>query len=258
MLAFMSVTGYVGMKNLQGLSLELIAPDEVYAGLAAPFVLRVTNRKSRLPSFLLEFRYYEAVGLIPWLARQGEATTSLPLVFDQRGHGHVEALLVRSPFPVNFFIRSWRLPVAGTFVIFPHPLPGDAAGDGEEGQQRESGGWRQRGVGGEIERIVDYSGREPLKQIHWKLSARSEQFKVKEYGDQAPQPLLIDPAVLPGGLEERLSRAAGLVRQWGMQRPVGLLLDDQRIEPQQGRRQMLRLLAALALYGRETTSGGAT
>lgn len=100
-----------------------------------------------------------------------------------------------------------------------------------------------------MERIVEYTGREPLKQIHWKLSARGDDFKVKEYGEPAGEPLLIEPDKLTGSLEERISKAAWLVRTFGEKRAVGLSLGDELVLPQHGKRQVRRLLGVLAVYG---------
>ena len=86
--------------------------------------------------------------------------------------------------------------------------------------------------------------------IHWKLSARSPDFLVKGFGRQTAPPLLIDPAQLPGqGQEERLSRAAWLVRRWVRERPVGLVLGDRLIPAECGKNHGRILLTELALYG---------
>lgn len=242
----MSITGFAGMRNLSGLELELTPPDEVYAGIAAPFTLRVHNRKRQLPSFLLSVRDGESSVQFAWVARRGDAAAVLPLTFPERGPATLATLTVASPFPVNFFVRFWRLPVNCALLVFPRPLPCAglvAEGDGAGG----SGGRRPtRGSGGEVERIEEYSGREPLKQIHWKLTARDSRIKVKRYVEAAATPLVIDPAELPGGLEERISCAAWLIRRWGEERPVGLRLTNEYYAPQQGRRQIRSLLAALA------------
>ncbi|MGB9081943.1 MAG: hypothetical protein WCD00_11655, partial [Desulfuromonadaceae bacterium] len=53
LLAFMSVTGLAGMYNIKKLIPDLHPPEEVYAGIPAPFRLSVRNSKRYLPSFLI-------------------------------------------------------------------------------------------------------------------------------------------------------------------------------------------------------------
>jgi uncharacterized protein (DUF58 family) len=84
--------------------------------------------------------------------------------------------------------------------------------------------------------------------IHWKLSARSDELLVKEFGHATAQPLVIDLDALPGNLEGRISLAAGLVRRWSRERPVGLKLRDRTIPAEAGHRHGIKLLTELALY----------
>ena len=247
----MSVTGYAGMVNLQGLSLELLPPEEVYAGSAATFNIRISNSKRRLPSFLLEISHAGSSVVFPYLEKSGSVNMPISMVFAERGMASIDNVSVRSPFPVNFFVRSWRLPVSCSFLVFPKIVPGSLPFSGGDGKKQEQGTLERRGSGGEVDRILEYTGREPLKQIHWKLSARSEDFKVKEYGEPAAEPLLIELKKLPGELEARISYAAWIAKRWGLERPVGMILDKEIIPPVQGRRQIRILLARLALYGKE-------
>ena len=246
----MSVTGYAGMVNLQKLSLEMLPPEEVYAGRPATFRLVLKNGKGKIPSFLLEISSSGSTAVFPFIAATCSASMPISMTFNERGHASLDIVRVSSAFPVNFFVRSWGLPVDCSFLVFPEPVPSgmpDSSGDGEK---MEQGSTERRGTGGEVERILEYTGREPLKQIHWKLSARSEEFKVKEFGDPAAEPILVDIDRLHGTLESRVSAAAWMVRQLVVRRPVGLKLGDEMILPVQGRRQMMLLLGRLAVYGR--------
>jgi len=136
------------------------------------------------------------------------------------------------------------------FIVYPRLIQGAAVGDGPQTRRVGSRARRGRGQDGELERIAGYSGREPLRMIHWKLSARVDELLVKEFGRQSAPPLVIDPDQLAGNtLEERISRAAWLVRRKVHERPVGLCLGGRTIPPASGRRQGALLLKELALYG---------
>lgn len=247
----MSITGLAGMLNIKGLTPELLPPEEVFAGVVTPFRLRIHNTKRWLPSFLVRAECEDGQGVtIPLLPRAGSATGDIALTFPRRGHAVISRITVSSPFPVNFFTRYWVFPVEAAFVVFPHLTQGPASGDGVETRQVGISARHERGLDGELERITVYSGSEPLRMIHWKLSARANDLFVKQFGRQAAAPLMIDLEKLSGqNLEERISRAAWLVRRWVQERPVGLKLDNHTIPSAAGHRQGLILLTELALYG---------
>lgn len=253
LLAFMSVTGLAGMSNIKGLIPELIPPEEVFAGVAAPFRLRIRNAKRHIPSFLIRIDCPDGQGcIIPLVARGGSAEGNLTLTFAGRGRAGIGPITVSSPFPVNFFTRYWIFPEQRSIIVFPRLSRGTSAGDGREARRTGSSVRQERGVDGELERIAPYSGSEPLRMIHWKLSARGDELLVKEFGRQTAQPLIIDLDAQPGlDLEERISRAAWLVRRWVRERPVGLRLGGRTIPAEAGQRHGTVLLTELALYDKK-------
>lgn len=251
LLAFMSVTGLAGMYNIKGLRPELVPPDEVFAGIPAPFGLRVRNGKRYLPSFLIRLECQSGQALVfPVVPQQSTREGNIMLLFKQRGTATPGRFTISSTYPVGFFRRYWVFENSTSFPVFPHPLATSHPAGGDGSQRFGSALRRERGIDGELERIDPYSGAEPLRMIHWKLSARSPDFLVKGFGRQSSPPLLIDPARLPGkDLEERLSRAAWLVRRWVRERPVGLLLGDRLIPAGCGKNHGRTLLTELARYG---------
>lgn len=247
----MSVTGLAGMINLKALTPELLPPAEIFAGSATPFRLRLHNHKQRLPSFLIRVECENGLGVtLPVVPHASIAEAVVQMTFTRRGLARIGTLRVSSPFPVNFFTRFWSFRMDEEFIVFPRLLRGAAAGDGPETRQVGSSTRRDRGQDGELERVAGYSGREPLRMIHWKLSARVDDLLVKEFGRQSVPPLVIDPERLAGKtLEERISQAAWLVRRKVHERPVGLCLGGRTIPPASGRIHGALLLKELALYG---------
>jgi uncharacterized protein (DUF58 family) len=249
LLGFMAVTGYAGMLNIKGIAPLLLPPEELYANHPAVFRLVVHNCKQSLPSFLISATSPSGGTILPFLAAGSTGETGLELVFPARGRHPVGRIRISSPFPVNFFTRSWEFTLHDEVLVFPEPLPvtGLSAADGSESTGETAR--TIRGQDGELEGIRGYSGVEPLRSIHWRLSARDHQLLVKEFGTQAATPLLIRLDQLPGaGLETRLSQAAWLIRRFGGERPVGLALPDRTLAPAIGRRHCLHLLTELALY----------
>jgi len=247
----MSVTGLAGMYNLKGITPELLPPSEIFAGNATPFRLRLHNEKQRLPSFLIRIECRNGQGrTIPVIRSNSVQEHTVALLFLQRGSTRLGTITISSPFPVDFFTRFWTFNSDAEFVVFPRLIAGIAAGVGPDQRLSGTAARRDRGLDGELERIAGYSGREPLRLIHWKLSARGDDLLVKEFGRQSAPPLVIDLDSLAGAtLEERISRAAWLVRRWVFQRAVGLRCGGRTIPPASGRQQGALLLKELALYG---------
>lgn len=248
----MSVTGLAGMYNIKKLLPDLIPPDEVYAGVPAPFRISVRNSKSYLHSFLIRAECSSGVSRVFPVVPQGiDRSDTVLLTFPHRGVVSVGRVTVSSPYPVGFFTRFWSYELERQVVVFPRPVAAGSAGSGEDSPATGAELRRERGLSGELERIFPYSGAEPLRMIHWKHSARSHDLLVKGFGKSSVAPLVIDLDELGQGVEERLSRAAWLVRRWVRERPVGLLLGGRVLPSGIGRQHGLMLLKELASYDRD-------
>jgi uncharacterized protein (DUF58 family) len=247
----MSVTGLAGMYNIKKLIPDLLPPEEIYAGIPSTFRLSVRNTKLHLPSFLIRLESSTGQALVfPVLLQKAASYGTVLFTFNQRGRAPLGRVTISSPYPVGFFTRFWSFEIDNTVTVFPHPIAADSGGSGEESPATGTGLRRERGLNGELERISLYSGSEPLRMIHWKLSARSHDLLVKGFGRRVVAPLVIDLDALPGqGVEERLSRAAWLVQRWVRERPVGLLLGGRIFPAGIGKQHGLMLLKELALYG---------
>jgi uncharacterized protein (DUF58 family) len=178
---------------------------------------------------------------------------TVPVVLHGRGRQRLETVRVTSRFPVNFFIRSRLLHLDCDIIVFPAPRPCPSAYAAAGGRRDGVSTTTRRGEQGEVTRIADYTGSEPLKRVHWKLSARHEGLKVKELSDSTDEPVLLDLAGLPGGgLEGRLRCASYLVNRYHRAgRAVGLRLPGRIVPPAAGELHKLHLLRELALYGQD-------
>ena len=249
LLAFMAFTGIAGKQNIEGYHLELDAPDEVYAGIETLLTLRIANRRF-FPAWLLRIELGDASVLLPFIPSHGVESVSLLYRPVRRGHNRIDSLRISSPFPVAFFVRRHTFALDGDIIAFPapRPLPYLLSAVGKEAH-RPGPSSAQRGNQGVVAGIFDYTGSEPLKHIHWRLSARHDVLKVKELERDASEPVIIVPAELAGvNWEERLSGAAWLIdRTLRSGRPVGLRLGQALLAPGSGREHKLKLLRALAL-----------
>lgn len=253
LLGFMAVSGFLGRWNLARLELRCAPPEEVYDGVPTLLGIELVNRRRFLPVCLMEVTLAGERVLFPLVEPGGAQHKPLPATLHGRGHQPLPILEVRSRFPINFFIRRMTLAVAEPVLVFPTPRPCPEGARPDPAGERGLRQSRQRGIEGEVSRIGEYRGGEPLKLIHWKLSARHDQLKVKELSAPARAPVMLDLAELPGaGLEERLRGACWLVGRFlRAGRPVGLRAGTTEIAPACSRAHKLRLLKVLALYGRD-------
>lgn len=248
MLGFMAMSGIFGLRNLQRLQLQLLLPDEIYPGVVTMATVQLASR-GKLPHFLLTVHLQHAAATVPFLPRGESVRLQLPLTFAARGHGSIERLAVTSPFPVNFFVRSTIADIDCRYLVFPGPLPLPTTTVAEGETAAGDTVHRQQGGSGELEAISPYTGREPLKLVHWKLAARHDELLVKELQAEQGIPVTVDPDELPGGVEERLSRAAFLINSLMAEgRPVGLRLAGESLAPGISRNHRLTMLARLASH----------
>lgn len=250
MLGFMGISGFFGLGNLQKIEADIILPEEIYAGVPFTAHLLISNASSRTPRFILRFIIGSSSALLPYLKKGRSVRLPISLSCEERGVGVIEKIAVTSQFPVNFFVRSATVHTDAPFTVFPRPqplparfsLPADS--DSNPGPSR-----MKRGSSGDIESVGLYSGREPLKQLHWKLSARHDELFVKELQGESGLPVMVNPDELPGDFEARLCHACHLINTLTAEgRAVGLTVGKDFFAPSLNRADRLKMLAALGCY----------
>lgn len=249
LLGFMSLSGWLGRKNLQRLQVHWDPPEEIYAGTPAIARLQVINDKPRWPSFLLDLMAPTASGLIAALPAGQRADVFPQLHFRQRGTHPLPAVEIHSPFPVNFFVRRIGRATAQNCLVLPRPRPVKNLWP-EDGQGQSSDLQPRRSISeGDFYSLQAYSG-EPMRQIHWRQSARQQALQVKQLAASGPPPLQIDLQQLPGSsVEVRLGQACWLIQRCALQnRPVGLTLGQRRWPVATGAAHRRTLLRELARY----------
>lgn len=256
LLGFMAVSGIAGWLNIRQLDVRLEKPEEIYAGCETRLAVRIRNRKRWLPSFLIRLKLAGGEETFPVLGRGGEARGSLSVRFDKRGKVHLTGAEVCSSYPINFFVRCRGVTLEESVLVFPFPRAcGISVPSGREGKGGAAPA-AAKGFEGDIVRISGYTGSEPLKSIHWRLTARHDELKVKELSAFVAEPVVIDPSEMSSqGLEERLSCCAFIVNKFIRDgRPVGLKLPSRVIPPAATNGHRLMLLMALATYDQDHNS----
>jgi uncharacterized protein (DUF58 family) len=250
LLAFMCSTGVAGWLNVRGLTIELLPPDDIYCQQPAVVRVRITNRKRRLPSFLLIVPVAGDRCAIYHLPPGGQAEQTVTCTFTNRGWHAFPPAWVQSAFPTGFFIRGLPAGAASNCLVLPQPIPAPLFGNWD----RLSGSLAPlhlRGWDGDLRAITPYTGQEPRKLINWHLSARHDTLLVREFESLATEPVMIDLDATPAtDLTTTLGRAVFLInRCWHEGRPVGLVANGVRFEPQHSLAYRRLLLREVALYG---------
>jgi len=247
----MAVSGLLGQRNLLRLDVRCRLQSEAYAGFPAQYLLEIVNQRRRLPAFLLQARIGSTTLLFPLIPFGESCQQILVLTFSQRGLQPLPEIYLSSCFPINFFVRSRRVPHNQQVLVFPRPLKSILpSGTGQKRQARQEDLFLP-GIDGELRSVDNYLDGDPLKAIHWKHSARQEEsYKVKRLNRLGLPAQLINIENLPGAIEEKLSRCTYLVNRLSRsQRAVGLRIEQKLIPPAVGNSHRCRLLTELARYG---------
>jgi len=255
LLGFMSVSGILGHWNLKKLQVALEPPDEIYDGLETLVRVRLSNERRLLPAFLLDISFADHAGRghLSVVKKGTHQSVGVPVTFTGRGVHGQHGLIIRSTFPINFFIRRRIIDLDQTILVFPRPISCRHHQITEQAQRDGALESPLKGSEGDISRIGNYQGTEPLKMIHWKLTARHDSVKIKELSNLQQPPVEINPLALPGaGLEQQLRCAAFLINDLlRRDHPVGLKLNDQILPPALGQGHKIQLLKELAIYGQD-------
>lgn len=249
LLGFMAISGLIGQRNLLRLKVQLLPDADLYARLPTQVTVVIENRRRWLSAFLISIEIGSDKTLVPLLAAGQRQRVALPLTARRRGYYQFPEIWVRSCFPVNFFVRGLRLQAPHPVLVYPQPLSARPAAGAQGRATSRQQELPQQGLDGEVRSIDEYSSKDPLKSIHWKLSARHDELKVRRHNRLGAPSLLLDIDDFNGPLEERLSQCTFLVDQAIRSgRAVGLRLGDELFAPAGGAQQRIKLLRKLALY----------
>ena len=247
MLSLMLLSGVISIYNLRGLQLRLIPPDEIFAGRKTRFKI-LLKKEGPLPSFLIKISSKTDQVLLSKVFKDW-VEAYIYLYFEKRGKVSKVTLEVSSDFPLGMFVRSTEVEVNTNFIVFPTPLETRLKVLSDRTQTNEQKGDRKNKRGYEdTVGLRDYFN-DPLKLIHWKVSAKREKLTVKETVEISDSPVILSLDLVPGDVEEKLSRLSYLALKLSEKGiPVGLELGSVSIKPALGKAHLRKILTELALF----------
>ncbi len=276
LLAFLTLSGILSEAGLRGLEVRRTLPGELFAGQPNAVRIELRNRQKKVPAFAIvvedrlapppeiedpidgEWRLTKERD-IPLAGRvfalrisPGEIQSRrYALEPEARGPLRFHSVRVSTRFPFGLFLKSRTIHAPGEALVYPHieallapqPLFGD------EGQA--SAVTSTRAGGDDPSGLREWTPGDALRHVHWKSSLRRDRLTVRTFDEDRHAEIevrLRTAGVRPGEVfEQQVSWAASeVVAHLDAGMRVGLLTDDDRLEPGEGRKQRARLLSHLA------------
>ncbi|MDR2529632.1 MAG: DUF58 domain-containing protein [Synergistaceae bacterium] len=250
LLGYMLASGMAGRGNIQGASVSVSFPDEIYAQVPCAVTVTIVNKRRFVPLFLIEAVWGGEKRVFFPVIQPGESVSrTLFVTFPSRGRRDAGEVELMSVYPFNFFVRYWPVDFRAIVTVFPLPLRCDpqAVFLHQSLDQAEEYPFVETDIVG----VRSYTEGDSMKHIHWKSSARTGKLKTRLYdGASLRSGRVIDlDRLVASGVERGLSMAAFAITESMKARlPVGLRSRRKVAPPAAGRVHMLDLLTRLALY----------
>ena len=230
LLGLIVVSGVLSESSIRGTRATRVVPEEIYAGRATLFGVRVENAKRVLASYSVTVEVGRDRGdarrlYVLRLPAGEERLFTWQETLHHRGRQHLPAMRVTTLFPFGLFLKAGPETAGPEVLVYPRVRPiapaslTESSGGGAQATRR-------RGRGADLYNLREYRPGDDPRLIHWRSSAKAGGLMVRELEAESTNDARI---VLDGlgradreRLEEALSRAASLA--------VHLLRSGARVE----------------------------
>jgi uncharacterized protein (DUF58 family) len=185
MLGLIIVSGIFSRRILAGLSANIEFPAYIFSETSVPSHVTVLNKKRYFPAigvrFVLKNQDLPPVGkYFFYIPPFDKVSGFMPIVFPHRGVHLLQEMELRTRFPFSFLTKVRRIPLNQTIRVYPkiYRISDDVLAKFSEGILHES---PYRGDSAQLLHLRDYNPLDSNKRIHWKASAKTEKFFVKEF-----------------------------------------------------------------------------
>ena len=199
--------------NFNALSLERILPERLFSREEFKVKLKIYNQKRNFNSYCIDIedellgngRFATTVNQngispiekAPLLIAETPASytseTSALSFFRRRGAYSSFNCHLSSKFPFGLFLREAEIELSSQILVYPSPASPPQLKQlfaNGQGTGNDSSNIRRDSVG-EFKGLREFSHGDPMKLIHWPLSARYQQLVVKEFEPSTPEKLVI-------------------------------------------------------------------
>ncbi len=216
-LSLVVVSGFLSEWTLRRISLSARAASEAFVGKESYLAVTCSAAGKRFPSISLSARIELEDGTVtvrfPNIAPSGAATRVVAFRPAVRGRRNAAAGTLSTRFPFSLFEKSADLAVPTDLLVYPRPISPDTLGLGTP-KAGLSENPRHAGRSGAFPRGArEHQPADPVRDIHWKATARMGKWMVKEReAEVVPAVELRIPVPCgPEEFETRLSMACGAV-----------------------------------------------
>jgi len=203
MLGLIVVSGIFSRRILAGLSASIEFPAYIFSEVNVPCYVTVVNKKTRFPSigvrFVLKSPALPPVGrYFFYIPSSDKVSGFMPVVFRHRGIHVLKEMELRTRFPFSFLIKVRRISLEQTVRVYPkiYRIADEILAQFTDGVLHES---PYRGDSAQLLHLRDYNPLDSSKRIHWKASAKTEKFFVKEFQRDQGRDLTVYFDCYPGG-----------------------------------------------------------
>lgn len=222
LLAGLLISGVVSRLVLDGLEVEVVLPEHVFARQPVPVHVTLRNGKRFFPTFAVVLSGPGAKrrrGLhrkpnreilsepVYWdyLPRQSSRTRHLELSFPARGRYAQQGLRLATRFPFGLLVKARVAPLQREILVLPPIQPTQefyeilplVTGEVESAA---------KGRGHDLYAIRNYQETDPARYVDWKATARAQQLKVREFTreDERRVVLVLDARLAGASVAERV------------------------------------------------------
>jgi len=255
-LSLIILSGLLSERSIRGVRVEVRAASEAFAGRPSLLVLTVSAPAKQATSFSLTVTSGgPAAGApvrLPDIPGGGSAERIVSWLPAARGPVSPFPCTLATRFPFGLFEKSRRVQVgSSSLLVYPEPILPAEDPPRLPGKRSESGAALAGRAGPHIRGARDHMFADPMREIHWKASAKAGRWMVKEREAESDRAVEIRvPCVHPAERFERLlSEACGLVLRLEREsRPYRLRIGGETAGEagQAGRREAALVLLALA------------
>ena len=216
-LSLILLSGVLSEGTLLHITLKVRPASEAFAGEEAFLAVTCSAGAKRFPGLslvaILRAGGDPATVRFPDIAPGSSATRVVPFRPSLRGKFDSIHASVSTRFPFSLFEKSVELAVPAGIIVFPRPSPPATRCDDLPVAATSGRPFLSGRVGAFPRGVREHLPADPVRDIHWKTTARTGRWMVKEREREATPgiDLRVEESGTPEAFEVRLSEACGAV-----------------------------------------------
>jgi len=216
-LALILLSGVLSEGTLRHVTLKTRLASEAFAGGEAFLAVTCSTEGKRFPGIslvaILRTGDDPATVRFPDIAPGASVTRVVPFLPSHRGELDSIHASLSTRFPFSLFEKSVALAVPSSVIVYPRPSSPEERGEDLPVAAPSGRPFLSGRVGAFPRGVREHLPADPVRDIHWKATARTGRWMVKEReGEATPWiDLRVEESVTPEAFEARLSEACGAV-----------------------------------------------